>query len=62
VEIVSPSNPRGEIEEKTAAYLQAGAREVWNVAEDGTIRYFTAAGEQPKSGYPIAVSLPPPIK
>jgi Uma2 family endonuclease len=62
VEIVSPSNPRGEIEEKTAAYLQAGAREVWNVAEDGTIRYFTAAGEQPKSGYPVVVSLPPPIK
>jgi len=62
VEIVSPSNPRGEIEEKTQAYLEAGAREAWVVAEDGGIRYFTSAGEQPKSGFPVAVSLPPPIK
>lgn len=61
-EIFSPSNTRAEIAEKTAAYFAAGAVEVWIVAEDGTIRYFTASGEQPKSGYPVAVSLPPPIK
>ena len=61
-EIFSPSNTRAEIADKTAAYFAAGAVEVWIVAEDGTIRYFTAAGEQPKSGYPVAVSLPPPIK
>jgi Uma2 family endonuclease len=61
-EIFSPSNTRAEIADKTAAYFAAGAVEVWIVAEDGSIRYFTAAGEQPKSGYPVAVSLPPPIK
>jgi len=62
VEIASPSNPRGEIEEKTRAYLGAGAREVWVVAEDGSIRYFTAAGEQAKTGFPAVIRLPPPIK
>jgi Uma2 family endonuclease len=62
VEIQSPSNPQGEMEEKTAAYLQAGAQEVWIVAEDGRIRYFTAAGEQPKSGFPVSINLPAPSK
>jgi Uma2 family endonuclease len=62
VEIVSPSNDSFEIEEKTGAYLAAGAKEVWIAAEDGTIRYFTAAGEQPKSGFAISITLPPPIK
>ena len=62
VEIASPSNPRGEIEEKTRAYLEAGAREVWIVAEDASIRYFTAAGEQTKTSFPVVIQLPPPIK
>jgi Uma2 family endonuclease len=62
VEIASPSNPPGEIEEKTRAYLQAGAQEVWIVAQLGTIRYFTVSGEQGKTAFPVAISLPPPIK
>ena len=62
VEVTSPSNVAAEIEEKTRAYLAAGAVEVWIVAEDGAIRYFTALGEQPKSAFPVSVSLPPPIK
>jgi len=62
VEIASPSNPAGELEEKTRAYLAAGAEEVWIVAEDGNIRFFTVSGEQPKSRFPVNVSLPPPIK
>jgi len=61
VEIVSPSNPKWEIEEKTRAYLEAGAQEVWIVAPEGTIRYFTAEGEQPSTGFPVAISLPPPV-
>jgi Uma2 family endonuclease len=62
VEIVSPSNPKWEIEEKTRAYLAAGAHEVWIVAPEGTIRYFTAEGEQPGTGFTAAISLPPPIQ
>ena len=62
VEIASPSNPPGEIEEKTRAYLEAGAREVWIVAQEGTLRYFTATGEQAATCFPVTISLPPPIK
>jgi Uma2 family endonuclease len=62
IEIASPSNPPGEIEEKTRAYLEAGAREVWIVAPQGTVRYFTGSGEQATTGFPVAISLPPPMK
>jgi len=62
VEIASPSNPKGELEEKTQAYLEAGAREVWIVAQEGTVRYFGPGGERPKSDFPVSVSLPPPSK
>lgn len=62
VEIVSPSNVDAEIQEKTRAYLEAGAQEVWLVSEEGTIRYLAAAGEIPGSAFPISVLLPPPIR
>ena len=62
VEIASPSNPSGEIEEKTRAYLEAGAQEVWIVAQVGTIRYFALSGEQATTDFPVKISLPPPIK
>jgi Uma2 family endonuclease len=60
-EIVSPSNVPAEIEEKTAAYLAAGAREVWIVSEDGSIRYFSPDGESARSAFGITVSLPAPL-
>jgi Uma2 family endonuclease len=62
VEILSPSDAPAEIIEKTGAYLAAGADEVWLVSEDGTVRYVGAAGEIPKSRFPIRLSLPPPIQ
>ena len=62
VEIISPSNVQAEIDEKIGAYLAAGAREVWLVSEEGQIRYFDASGEQPKSSFPISITLPPPIR
>jgi Uma2 family endonuclease len=58
VEIVSPSNVEVEIEEKTRAYLAAGALEVWLVAETGAIRYLDASGEQPRSRFPVILTLP----
>src|SRR5687767_13284618 len=51
VEIVSPSNVKAEIVEKTAAYLAAGAAEVWIVTQDATIHYFGPAGEKSKSDF-----------
>jgi len=62
VEIVSPSNSKAEMKEKTDAYLEVGAREVWLVFEDGTIRYFSASGEVSASTFSITVALPPPVK
>ncbi len=60
VEIVSPSNTADEIREKTRAYLSAGAKEVWIVLDDGSIRYFDASGEQAASRFGISLALPKP--
>jgi len=49
VEIVSPSNSKGEIEEKVNLYLAKGANEVWVCKEDGDIMYFSHAGQIDKS-------------
>ncbi len=57
VEIVSP-NSSEEMRDKTGAYLAAGAREVWVISEDGSIRFFAAAGERASSRY--AIKLDPP--
>jgi Uma2 family endonuclease len=62
VEILSPSNVRAEMEAKRQAYLEAGAREVWFVLEDGAVRYFDGTGEKRTSAFPVTISLPPPIK
>jgi Uma2 family endonuclease len=62
VEILSPSNVQAEIEAKRKAYLEAGAKEVWFVLEDGAVRYFDRSGEKTASAFPVTVSLPPPIK
>jgi Uma2 family endonuclease len=62
VEIVSASNTDAEMQEKTRAYLAAGAQEVWLVAESGAVRYFDATGEQSASRYPVILELPPPAR
>ena len=62
VEILSPSNARAEIDEKTHGYLAAGAEEVWLVSEQGAIRYIGGDGERTKSSFAVVVSLPPPIR
>ncbi|HYL25511.1 MAG TPA: hypothetical protein VEV21_14065 [Burkholderiales bacterium] len=51
---------QAEIDEKMSAHFAAGAREVWLVAEAGTIRYFGPGGEQPASDFPVQITLPPP--
>jgi Uma2 family endonuclease len=60
VEIVSPSNSEDEIEAKTAAYLAAGAQEVWIVSEDGAVQYFGSSGRLQQSRFRVALSLPGP--
>ena len=58
VEIVSRSSSNIEIQEKTRAYLAAGAQEVWIVSEEGTICYFDAEGERVSSMFSVDILLP----
>jgi Uma2 family endonuclease len=44
VEVLSPTNTRIEMAEKTAAYLAAGAKEVWVVEANGVPEIHTSAG------------------
>ncbi len=49
VEITSPSNSKGEIEEKVQLYLAKGAHEVWVVNQDGETTYYAHEGTIPAS-------------
>ena len=49
VEIVSPSNSKGEMEEKIELYLAKGAREVWIVREKGGTEFYSYDGRIEKS-------------
>ena len=62
VEITSPSNSDEEIQEKTRAYLAAGAAEVWVVSEDGIIEYHGRSGRQDRSSFNVSITLPRPAK
>ena len=58
VEVLSPDNKRREIEEKTRAYLAAGAREVIVIELSGRIRFFGAEGERDTSALGLQLTLP----
>lgn len=45
MEITSPSNSSGEIQEKVELYLAKGAHEVWVVSEDGNAQYHSHEGQ-----------------
>ncbi len=45
VEIKSPSNTWAELEEKTALYFEAGAREVWICDENRKVSFFVGSSE-----------------
>lgn len=49
VEILSPSNTRGEIEEKKQLYFDAGAKEFWLCGEEGSMSFSTRDATLPAS-------------
>ena len=59
VEVLSPTNTRAEIGEKVAAYLAAGAREVWVVGEDGVPEIHTSDGRMAASRLGFDLPRPP---
>jgi Uma2 family endonuclease len=62
VEIVSRSNRKSEVDEKIAAYLAAGAKEVWIVSTAGHVEFHGPDGRRQQSEFPVTVELPPPPK
>ena len=50
VEVLSPSNTRGEIDEKKELYFEAGAAEVWICTQDGDMTFLSPTGELDASG------------
>jgi Uma2 family endonuclease len=63
VEILSPSNTAGEIEEKIALYFESGAREVWICERDGTLKFHFSGppkireSSEPCPQFPSFISL-----
>ena len=63
VEVLSPSNTQAEIQEKTALYFDAGAKEVWICADSGQMKFLgpTARQAMPRSAlcpqFPAQVQL-----
>ena len=55
VEVRSPSNTDAELEFKRQLYLDAGAVEVWIVAEAGGWQVFDGQGEQKTSRYGVTL-------
>lgn len=59
VEIKSPSNAHVELLAKVRLYLDAGAKEVWLVDNEGGVTFHDKTGQIEKSSYGVEV---PPLK
>lgn len=53
IEILSPSNTREDMIDKVDLFLQAGAKEVWLVTEDGQVIYYNHSGQQACSVFDV---------
>lgn len=62
VEVISPGNTAAEIQEKTALYFDAGAKEVWTCAESGAMSFFAARGARPMRASQICNLFPKRIE
>src|SRR5437867_2906454 len=58
VEVVSPSTPEAEIQEKIALYFDAGAKGVWRCAESGAMSFFFARGARSMRGSKLCPQFP----
>jgi Uma2 family endonuclease len=57
VEVLSPSNTSAEIDEKTRAYIAAGAVEVWLVDESGATHVRAAEGSRSDSAFGVPLKF-----
>jgi Uma2 family endonuclease len=58
VEVLSPANTEAEIEEKTALYFDAGAREVWICAAAGVMKFISRADSRPLKASQLCPAFP----
>ena len=58
VEVLSPSNTAAQMNEKAAAYLEAGASEVWLVSDDRGVEIIAKSGPRTSSAFGIELVLP----
>lgn len=62
VEVISPANTRGEIEEKRRLYFEAGAKELWICDKKGKMTFFlTDAPETSAKTSKLAPGMPKAI-
>ena len=61
VEVLSPRNSKGEMEEKRRLYLAAGAKEVWTCSKSGEMSFYGADSETPLTKSKICPKFPKKI-
>ncbi len=57
-EVLSPSNTRAEVREKTALYFDAGAKEVWLCAASGAMTFLAAGAAGPLQASRLCPAFP----
>ena len=62
IEVISPGNTEAEIEEKRALYFDAGAREVWICAGDGSMSFFNSGPTTPSQASSLCPNFPKQLK
>lgn len=62
VEVLSPSNTKAEISEKTALYFDAGAVEVWWCDMDGSMKFFAHDVHTPVSKSKLCPKFPKRVR
>lgn len=62
VEVLSPRNTQAEIEEKTALYFDAGAKEVWVCTRQGSMRFYESASPRPMKSSRLCPAFPKQVK
>ena len=61
IEILSPSNTAGEIDEKIALYFEAGACEVWICERDGTLKFHFSSPPEIRESSELCPKFPPRV-
>jgi len=62
VEVISPGNSQGEVQEKMTLYFDAGAAEAWLCSQNGSMTFFGSSGKRMTGsklcpGFPARVKL-----